>query len=121
MLRPLELVKRILEPTILGPLAVMLALFLLSGVFNVVYTCLHDVNQCAAAHSRIGPVPGTSLQNTTELILSFMGYAMMVYGFYGLYDSFRRARRDFTRVVLINLILIVVGLLLIAVMYYAKR
>ncbi|MEM1690311.1 MAG: hypothetical protein QXG48_00910 [Thermofilaceae archaeon] len=121
MVRPLDPLKKLLEPATLAPLAVMSALLLVSGIFNVFYTCLHDLDQCAAVHSRIGPVPGTSLQNTTEFILSFMGYAIMIYGFYNLYDTLRRTRRDFTREIAISLILIIIGTLLIAVMYYAKR
>lgn len=121
MVRPLELLRKLLEPTTLAPLAVLSAFFLLSGVFNIAYTCLHDVDQCAAVHSRIGPVPGTSLQNTTELILSFMGYAMMVYGFYSLHDLLKRARRGFARSLMISFALIIIGLLLIAVMFQAKR
>lgn len=116
-----ELIKKILEPAVFAPITVSVALFLLSGIFNVLYTCLHDAQQCAAVHSRIGPVPSSSLQNTTEAILSFTGYAMIVFGLYNLHTSAKRARRGSSYYLAIGLALVIVGVLLVAVMFAAKR
>mgnify|MGYP001772971522 CR=1 FL=1 len=116
-----ESLRKVLEPSVLAPIAVSAALLLLSGVFNVLYTCLHDAQQCSAAHSRIGPVPSSSLQNTTEAILSFTGYAMVVFGLYDLYTSAKRVRRGSSYHLAIGLTLIIVGVLLLAVMFAAKR
>lgn len=121
VLRLREFVGKLLDPPILAPLVVLAALFLISGIFNVLYTCLHDAEQCAAAHARIGPVAGTNLQNTTEVILSFMSYAMIVYGLYALHGLSRRTRKDLVIVLALSLTLIIVGTLLLTVMFYAKR
>jgi len=115
-----RLVRRVLEPELLAPLVVAAALFILSGVFNVLYTCLHDAEQCAAVHSRVGPVPSDSLQNTTEIILSFMAYAMMTYGIYSLRNALARTRRS-SLAIATGLALVIMGALLLAVMFAAKR
>lgn len=115
-----EAVERLLRPELLAPLAVAAALFLLSGLFNILYTMSHDPSQFLAAMSRIGPVPSHNLQNVTELVLVFLGYAMMVLGSYTLYNAARGSRAAARYRVLSGTALLIVGALLVAALAYVK-
>jgi len=115
-----ELVNRVLSPEFIAPLAIAAALLFLSGVFNILYTMLHDPGQFLAAMSRIGPVPSQSLQNLTELVLVFLGYAMIVLGSYTLYSAARGSRRAVKYKLPVAITLLVVGALLVVALFYAK-
>jgi len=112
--------RRLLEPAVFAPLLVIGGLLLLSGLFNVLYTCLHDAGECAAVHAHIGPVRGLSLQNSTELLLSFLGYTMIVLGLHGLYGLSRRGGERQLAAFAVSLVLLVLGALLIATLYLSK-
>jgi uncharacterized membrane protein YidH (DUF202 family) len=81
---------------------------------------LHDPGQFLAAMSRIGPVPSQSLQNLTELVLVFLGYAMIVLGSYTLYSTARGSRRAVKYKLPVAITLLVVGALLVVALFYAK-
>jgi len=112
--------RRLLEPALFAPLLVIGGLLLLSGLFNVLYTCLHDAGECAAVHAHIGPVRSLSLQNSTELLLSLLGYAMIVLGLHGLYGLSRRGGERWLATFAVNLVLLVLGALLITTLYLSK-
>lgn len=112
--------ERLLRPELLAPLAVAAALLLLSGLFNILYTMSHDPSQFLAAMSRIGPVPSQNLQNVTELVLVFLGYAMMVLGSYTLYNAARGSRAAARYRILSGTVLLIVGALLVAALAYVK-
>lgn len=120
MAKVAELLNRLLSPDFIAPLAIAAALLLLSGIFNILYTMLHDPDQFLAAMSRIGPVPSQSLQNLTELILVFTGYAMIVLGSYTLYNAAKGYRRAVKYVLPVAITLILVGALLVVALSYAK-
>jgi len=115
-----EAVGKLLKPELLAPLAVTAALLLLSGVFNILYTMSHDPSQFLAVMSRIGPVPSQSLQNATELMLVFFGYAMIVFGSYNLYNAARGSRAAVRYRILSGTALLIVGALLIAALFFVK-
>jgi len=45
-----ELLNRALSPEFIAPLAIAVALLLLSGIFNILYTMLHDPSQFFSRH-----------------------------------------------------------------------
>lgn len=121
MARAAELLDKLLKPELLAPLAVAVALVLLSGLFNLLYTLLHEPGQFLAASSTVGPVRSENLQNLTELMLVFTGYAMIVWGLYTLHGGAGGSRAPSKYSVIIGTTLVVVGVLLVLALYYAKE
>jgi len=120
VIRVVEAARKLLKPELLAPLAVMVALLLLSGVFNILYVLSHDPSQFLAAMSRIGPVPSQSLQNATELFLAFFGYAMAVLGAYNLHSAARGSRAAVRYKIASGTALLIVGVLLVAALFFVK-
>lgn len=114
-------IAKLLNPTILAPLIVAASLLLLCGIFNILYTMIHSPEEFIAVTSNIGPVASRSYQNFIELAISFVGYLMVVAGYYLLYTGSGKIRGEAAKLsVATGLILIVIGSLLVIVLYAQK-
>ncbi|MEM1508901.1 MAG: hypothetical protein QXY49_04010 [Thermofilaceae archaeon] len=114
-------ITKILDPIILAPLIIAASLFLLCGVFNILYTMIHSPEEFIAVTSIIGPVASRSYQNFIELTISFVGYLMVVAGYYLLYTGSGKIRSETAKLsIATGLVLIIVGSLLVIVLYAQK-
>ncbi len=116
-----RLIAKILAPETLAPLIVAASLFLLCGIFNILYVMLHSPEEFMAVTSRIGPVPSRSYQNFIELAISLVGYLMIVAGYYLLYTGSGKIRGEAVKLsVAMGLTLIIIGSLLVIALYAQK-
>lgn len=117
----IRLLEKIFDPYVFSLIMVAFALFLLSGIFNILYTASHNPEEFMGAMSRIGPVQSGNLQNFTELVMVFVGYMVFVWGLYLLYDSSRRTQSGARYALIFGLVFVVISSILLAVLFYVKR
>jgi len=120
--RAAAILEKILDPTVLSPLLIAAGLVFLCGLNNILYTLAHNPEDFLKASSRIGPVPSRSLQNFSELVISLMGYLMIVGGCYILYtaDRYAHRRSALTYVLIAGMVLIALAALLLMSLYAQK-
>ena len=77
MVKIIDALRRLFDPSILSPLLVAIGLLVLCGIFNILYVMFHSPREFIAVISRIGAIPSNNLQSLTELIMALTGYSMI--------------------------------------------